>query len=111
MDVAPMSLGIELASGKMSVIIARNTNIPYAHTRMYYNNEDNQKEAIIVVFEVCRSCTCGSLTVLLVVTLSALDTYFSGRKPVHQGQQAPRNLYHWATASSTERQDQNRGHL
>lgn len=51
MDVAPMSLGIELASGKMSVLIQRNTTIPYSHTRVYKNNEDYQTEAIIEVFE------------------------------------------------------------
>lgn len=33
----------------MSVIIPRNTSIPYAHTKTYYNNEDNQEEAIIEV--------------------------------------------------------------
>ena len=46
-----MSLGIELANGKMSVIIPRNTNIPYQHARTYYNNEDNQSEATVVVYE------------------------------------------------------------
>ena len=51
MDVTPMSLGIELASGKMSVLIQRNTTIPYSHTRVYKNNEDYQTEAIIEVFE------------------------------------------------------------
>ena len=51
MDVTPMSLGIELASGKMSVLIQRNTTIPYSHTRAYKNNEDYQTEATIEVFE------------------------------------------------------------
>ena len=51
MDVTPMSLGIELASGKMSVLIQRNTTIPYSHSRIYKNNIDYQKEAHIEVFE------------------------------------------------------------
>ena len=51
MDVTPLSLGIELASGKMSTIIPRNTTIPYSHTRVYKNNEDYQTKAIVEVFE------------------------------------------------------------
>ena len=51
MDVAPMSLGIELASGKMSTLIQRNTTIPYSHSRTYKNNDDYQTEATIEVFE------------------------------------------------------------
>lgn len=51
MDVTPLSLGIELASGKMSVIIPRNTTVPYSHTKTYFNNEDNQTQADIQVFE------------------------------------------------------------
>lgn len=51
MDVTPMSLGIELASGKMSVLIQRNTTIPYSHSRIYKNNIDYQREAHIEVFE------------------------------------------------------------
>lgn len=51
MDVTPMSLGIELVGGKMSVIIARNTTIPYSHTRVYKNDKDYQKKVLIEVFE------------------------------------------------------------
>lgn len=51
MDVTPLSLGIELASGKMSTVIRRNTTIPYSHTRVYKNNEDYQTKAIVEVFE------------------------------------------------------------
>ena len=51
MDVTPLSLGIELASGKMSTIIKRNTTVPYSHTRVYKNNEDYQTKAIVEVFE------------------------------------------------------------
>lgn len=34
MDVIPMSLGIELVGGKMSVLVPRNTTIPYSHTKV-----------------------------------------------------------------------------
>ena len=51
MDVTPLSLGIELAGGKMSVIIPRNTTVPYTHTKTYYNNEDNQTQADVQLFE------------------------------------------------------------
>ena len=51
MDVTPMSLGIELVGGKMSVLIKRNSTIPYSHTRVYKNNEDYQSKAVIEVFE------------------------------------------------------------
>jgi len=51
MDVTSLSLGIELVGGKMSVIIPKNTTIPYSHTKTYYNNEDNQVEADVIVYE------------------------------------------------------------
>ena len=51
MDVIPISLGIELAGGKMSALIKRNTTIPYSHTRVYKNNEDYQTQAVVEVFE------------------------------------------------------------
>ncbi len=34
MDVIPMSLGIELVGGRMSVLVPRNTTIPYSHTKV-----------------------------------------------------------------------------
>ena len=51
MDVTPLSLGIELVGGKMSTIVPRNTTVPYSRTRTYRNNEDNQTQATIEVFE------------------------------------------------------------
>ena len=51
MDITPISLGIELVGGKMSVLIPRNTTIPYSHTRTYHNNEDYQTKATVEVFE------------------------------------------------------------
>ena len=63
MDVLPHSLGIELANGNMSVVIRRNTTIPYQHTRTYYNNEDNQTEVDVEVRErenELRKRCCGT---------------------------------------------------
>ena len=51
MDVIPMSLGIELVGGRMSVLVPRNTTIPYSHTRVYRNNEDYQTKVVVEVFE------------------------------------------------------------
>ena len=51
MDVTPMSLGIELVGGKMSVLIPRNTTIPYSHTRVYKNDKDYQQKVFVEVFE------------------------------------------------------------
>lgn len=36
MDVIPMSLGIELVGSRMSVLVPRNTTIPYSHTKVRY---------------------------------------------------------------------------
>ena len=51
MDVTGKSLGIAVSGGKMSVIVKRNTTIPYSHTKMYKNDEDYQLEAKVDVFE------------------------------------------------------------
>eukprot|EP01121_Diplochlamys_sp_Union-15-3_P022037 TRINITY_DN9257_c0_g1_i1.p1 TRINITY_DN9257_c0_g1~~TRINITY_DN9257_c0_g1_i1.p1 ORF type:complete len:617 (+),score=124.06 TRINITY_DN9257_c0_g1_i1:113-1852(+) len=51
MDVTPLSLGIDVKGGKMSILIPRNTPVPYSHTKTYYNNKDNATEILIEVFE------------------------------------------------------------
>lgn len=51
MDVTPLPLGIELHNGKMSVLIAGNTTIPYQHSKVYHNEEDGQAEVEIKVYE------------------------------------------------------------
>ena len=51
MDITGISLGIAVSGGKMSVIVKRNTTIPYSHTKMYRNDVDYQLEAKIDVFE------------------------------------------------------------
>eukprot|EP01087_Luapelamoeba_hula_P018828 TRINITY_DN6129_c0_g1_i1.p1 TRINITY_DN6129_c0_g1~~TRINITY_DN6129_c0_g1_i1.p1 ORF type:complete len:616 (+),score=111.28 TRINITY_DN6129_c0_g1_i1:54-1901(+) len=51
MDVVPLSLGIKTHGGKFSVLIPKNTTLPYKHSKIYYNNEDMQTYAKIQVYE------------------------------------------------------------
>lgn len=50
-DVTPVSLGIEIKAHKMSVLISRNTRLPYRYTREYTTTEDNQTSVKISVYE------------------------------------------------------------
>ncbi|CAH9110276.1 unnamed protein product [Cuscuta epithymum] len=51
-DVAPLSLGIELKGGAMSVVIPRNTPIPTKITRKdYKTSNDNQTRCLFSVYE------------------------------------------------------------
>ncbi|XP_026331377.1 heat shock 70 kDa protein II-like isoform X2 [Hyposmocoma kahamanoa] len=59
-DVTPLSLGIEVVGGIMSVIIPRNTTIPTKNTKRYYNSYDNQTEFLIKVFEGERKMTADN---------------------------------------------------
>jgi len=52
MDVVPLSLGIKTHGGKFSVLIPKNTTIPYKHSKIYFNNEDGQTFAKI---QVCHN--------------------------------------------------------
>ncbi len=61
-DVAPLSLGIELLGGAVEHIIQKNTPIPYVAKRTYTNQEDNQTGMKIHIVqgesergELCRS--------------------------------------------------------
>ena len=60
MDVAPLSLGIELEGKVMSVLIPRNTPIPCVKSREYSTCEDWQTEIDVVVFEGERPTTGGN---------------------------------------------------
>ena len=40
-DVCPISLGIELKQGTMSVLIPRNTSVPTSMTKEFTNSDDN----------------------------------------------------------------------
>lgn len=51
MDVTPLSLGIEIEGGTMSVVIPRNTPIPCVKTQTYTTERDNQTEDTVPVYE------------------------------------------------------------
>ncbi|CAH9123604.1 unnamed protein product [Cuscuta epithymum] len=50
-DVTPLSLGIELHGGEMSVVVPRNTTIPTNITVKKYTAVDNQTRCLFPVFE------------------------------------------------------------
>ncbi len=56
-DVAPLSLGVETAGNTMSVVIPRNTEVPYTVTKYYSTDEENQKAVDISIFEGERPST------------------------------------------------------
>lgn len=51
LDVAPLSLGIEVLGGMFSRIVDRNTTIPFKHTETFSTSEDNQNEVDIKIFQ------------------------------------------------------------
>lgn len=60
LDVAPLSLGIELEGHMMSVLIPRNTPIPCIRSREYTTVDDWQTEIDVVVFEGERPVTTAN---------------------------------------------------
>uniref|UniRef100_A0A453IDK4 Heat shock cognate 70 kDa protein n=1 Tax=Aegilops tauschii subsp. strangulata TaxID=200361 RepID=A0A453IDK4_AEGTS len=51
LDVMPLSLGIEVIGGLMSVLIPRTTTIPFKKERIYTTHYDNQTSVLIQVYE------------------------------------------------------------
>lgn len=51
LDVVPLSLGVELASGAMDPVIKRNTPIPIVGEKVFVTAHDDQTEARFKVFE------------------------------------------------------------
>lgn len=50
-DVSPLSTGIRVLGGEMSVIIPAQTTVPCSETRDYTTSEDNQRSIRISIFE------------------------------------------------------------
>jgi len=51
LDVVPLSLGVEVTGGLMSVLIPKNTNIPIRKTKTYRTAEDDQTNVGINIYE------------------------------------------------------------
>ncbi|CAN1831135.1 Luminal-binding protein [Linum perenne] len=56
-DVTPLSLGVEVVGGLMSVVIPRNTSIPTKLAGEYYTIEDQQTSVTIKVYQGERPLT------------------------------------------------------
>ncbi|XP_059457473.1 heat shock cognate 70 kDa protein 2-like [Corylus avellana] len=57
LDVTPLSLGVEVGEGEMSVVIPRNTDIPTKMERYYTTRFDDQTSILFPVFEGERART------------------------------------------------------
>mmetsp|Transcript_30739 Transcript_30739/g.74772 ORF Transcript_30739/g.74772 Transcript_30739/m.74772 type:complete len:642 (+) Transcript_30739:26-1951(+) len=60
LDVAPLTLGLEVTGGVMAAIIPRNTVIPTQKTKVYTTSEDNQVAVTNKVFEGERKMTADN---------------------------------------------------
>ena len=56
-DVTPLSLGIEIEGGLMSVIVPRNTSIPTEKKAYYTTTENNQTSVTVEIFQGERALT------------------------------------------------------
>ena len=51
LDVTPLSLGLELSSGKMDILIKKNTTIPCENTQKYKTTKDKQNKISVKVYQ------------------------------------------------------------
>ena len=51
LDVTPLSLGLELSSGKMDFLIKKNTTIPCENTQKYKTTKDKQNKISVKVYQ------------------------------------------------------------
>jgi len=61
-DVTPLSLGIEMQNGNMSVLIPKNTSVPTSMTKQYTNSHDNQQTIGIKIFQGDKSLRVADCT-------------------------------------------------
>jgi len=61
-DVTPLSLGIEMQNGNMSVLIPRNTSVPTSMTKQYTNSHDNQQTIGIKIYQGDKSVKVADCT-------------------------------------------------
>jgi molecular chaperone DnaK len=62
LDVTPLSLGIETLGGVSTVLIPRNTTIPYKHSQVFSTAEDNQTRVDIHVLQGERPMAADNRT-------------------------------------------------
>ena len=60
MDVTPLSLGVQVEGGVMSVIIPRNSPIPIKKEKRYTTTSDNQTTLSFPVYEGERKMTADN---------------------------------------------------
>ncbi len=60
LDVTPLSLGVKVMNGLMSVVIPRNSYIPTSITREYTNSDDYETNIEIEIYEGERMMTCDN---------------------------------------------------
>ncbi|KAJ8450322.1 hypothetical protein Cgig2_004779 [Carnegiea gigantea] len=77
-DVTPLSLGIELNNGKMSMVIPKNTTLPTKKVKRLTTSSDKQRDVLFTVYE-------GQTPI-------AKDNFFLGEFSLHDIPPAPQGV-------------------